>query len=104
VKNPSTEFYLNLSGNLGITVTKSISIVKPTRFTSFSKLFYFVVALYMFQTVLPSIIRSLRLYIQHQVYVKQILLIVSSGKEISISFPLTSSQQNLFDIYLMLYV
>jgi len=36
---------------------------------------YFVVALYMFRTVSPSIIRSLRLYIQHQVYVKQILLI-----------------------------
>jgi hypothetical protein len=30
--------------------------------------------LYMFRTVFPSIIRSLRLYIQHQVYVKQILL------------------------------
>ena len=40
----------------------------------FLKLFYFVVALYMFRTVFPSIIRSLRLYIQHQVHVKQILL------------------------------
>jgi hypothetical protein len=40
----------------------------------FSNLFYFVVALYMFRTVFPSIIRSLRLYIQHQVYVKKILL------------------------------
>jgi len=27
-----------------------------------------------FWTVFPSIIRSLRLYIQHQIYVKQILL------------------------------
>jgi hypothetical protein len=35
-------------------------------------LFYFVVALYMFQTVSPSIIRSLRLYIQHQVHVIQV--------------------------------
>jgi len=35
---------------------------------------FFVVALYMFRTVFPSIIRSLILYIQHQVYVKQILL------------------------------
>jgi len=51
-----------------------ISIVKPMRCTSFSNLFYFVVAPYMFRTVFPSIIRSLRLYIQHQVYVKQILL------------------------------
>ena len=49
-------------------------IVKPTRCTSFSNLFYFVVALYMFRTVFPSIIRSLRLCVQHQVYVKQILL------------------------------
>jgi len=48
----------------------------------------------MFQTVFPSIIRSLRLYIQHQVYVKQILLTAR----------LASIQQNLFDLYLMLYV
>ena len=32
------------------------------------------VALNMFRTVFPSIIGSLRLYIQHQVYVKEILL------------------------------
>jgi len=44
------------------------------RCTSFSNLFYFVVALYMFQTVFLSIIGSLRLYIQHQVHVKLILL------------------------------
>ena len=44
------------------------------RRNSFSNFFYFVVALYMFQTVFPSIISSLRLYIQHQVYVKQNLL------------------------------
>jgi len=36
--------------------------------------FFFVLALYMLRTVFPSIIRSLRLYIQHQVYVIQILL------------------------------
>ena len=50
-----------------------ISIVKPTMCTSFSNLFYFLVALYMFRTVFPSIIRSLKLYIQHQVYVIQVL-------------------------------
>jgi hypothetical protein len=33
-----------------------------------------IVAIYMFWRVFPSIVRSLRLYIQHQVYVKQILL------------------------------
>jgi hypothetical protein len=35
---------------------------------------FFVVALYMFRTVFPSIIRGLRLYIQLPVYVKQIVL------------------------------
>ena len=76
------------------------------RCTSFSNLFYLLVALYMFRTVFPSIIRSLRLYIQHQVYVKQILLTACWREQdgTSISFLLASSHQNLFDIYLMLYV
>jgi len=47
---------------------------KTNQMHNISKLFYFVVALYMFRTVFPSIIRSLILYIQHQVYVKQIQL------------------------------
>jgi hypothetical protein len=34
---------------------------------------YFELTLYMFRTDFPSIIRSSRLYIQQQVYVKQIL-------------------------------
>ena len=38
------------------------------------KFIYFGMALYMFRTVFPSIIRSSRLYIQQQAYVKQILL------------------------------
>jgi len=46
----------------------------------------------MFQTVFPSIIRSLRLYIQHHVYVKTD----------SADCLLASSQQNLFDKCLML--
>jgi len=33
----------------------------------------------MFCTVSPSIIRSLRLYIQHQVYVIQVLWLLASG-------------------------
>jgi len=41
-----------------------ISIVKPTRCTNVSNLFYFRMTLYMFQMVFPSIIRSSRLYIQ----------------------------------------
>ena len=41
-----------------------ISIVKLTRCTSVSNLFYFGMALYMFWTVFSSIIRSSGLYIQ----------------------------------------
>jgi hypothetical protein len=36
-------------------------------------LFYFGTTLYVFRTVFPSIIRILRLYIQYQVYVIQVL-------------------------------
>jgi hypothetical protein len=50
------------------------SIVQPTRCTSFSNLFYFEIKLYLFRTVISFIIRSSRLYIQQQVYVKKILL------------------------------
>jgi len=38
------------------------------------ELIYFGMTLHMFRTVLTSIIRSSRLYIQQQAYVKQILL------------------------------
>ena len=51
-----------------------ISTVKPTRCTSVSNLFYFGMTLYMFRTVFLSIIRSSRLYIQQQAYVRQVLL------------------------------
>jgi len=56
-------------------------------------LFYFLTTLYMFRTVCPSTIRSLRLYIQHQVYVIQVLWLLASRQP-----------QNLYGIYLMLYV
>jgi len=39
---------------------------KTNQMHSISNLFYFGSALYMFRTVFPSIIRSLRLYTQHQ--------------------------------------
>ena len=55
-------------------VSKWVSIVKPTRCTNVSNIFYFGMALYMFRTVFPSIIRSSRLYIQQQAFVKEILL------------------------------
>ena len=51
-----------------------VSVVKLTRCTNVSNVFYFGMTLYMFRTVFPSIIRTSRLYIQQQAYVKQILL------------------------------
>ena len=51
-----------------------ISVVKPTRCTNVSNLFYYGKTLCVFRAVFPSIIRSSRLYIQQQAYVKQILL------------------------------
>ena len=56
----------------------TISIVESTRCTNVSNLFYFGMTLYMFWTVFPSIIRSSRLYIHQQAFVKQILLYVQS--------------------------
>jgi len=44
----------------------------------FLKFIYFGIKIYMFLTVLPSIIGSSGLYIQQQVYVKQILLFAAS--------------------------
>jgi len=58
-----------------------------------SNLFYFGTTLYMFRMVFPSISRILRLYIQHQLYVVKVLWLLASKQP-----------QNLYDIYLMLYV
>ena len=69
------------------------SIVKPAICTIVSNSFYFGMALYMFRTVFASIIRSSRLYIQQQAFVKQILLSASSSR-----------QRYLFDKCLLLYV
>ena len=52
-----------------------------------SNLFYFGTTLYMFRTVSPSIIRSLRLYKQHQLYAIHVLWLLASGQP-----------QNLYDI------
>jgi hypothetical protein len=51
-----------------------ISIVKPTRCTNVSNLFSFGMTFYMFWTVFPSIIRSSRLYMQQQAFVKLCLV------------------------------
>jgi hypothetical protein len=48
------------NGNCKYSCTFLFLIVQPTRCTIFSDLFYFVIALYTFRTVLPSIIRSLK--------------------------------------------
>ena len=48
--------------------------------------------LYMFRTVFPSIIRSLRLYIQHQVYVIQLLWLLASGTKMEFHLGVASKQ------------
>jgi hypothetical protein len=64
---------------------------KTNQMHNISDLFYFETKLYMFRTVSPSIIRSLRLYIQHHTI--QVLWLLASKQP-----------QNLYDIHLMLYV
>jgi hypothetical protein len=59
---------------------------------------------YMFRTLFPSIIRSLRLYIQQQVYVTEVLWLLASGNEVEYLDPASKQTQSLYDIYLMLYV
>jgi len=66
---------------------------KTNQMHNISNLFYFGTTLYMFRTVFQSIIGSPRLYIQHQVYVIQVLWLLASKQP-----------QNLYDIYLMLFV
>ena len=51
---------------------------KTNQMHNVSNLFYFGTTHYMFRTVFPSIIRSLRLYIQHQIYVIQVLWLLAS--------------------------
>jgi len=64
---------------------------KTNQMHNISNLFYFVTTLYMFQTVSPSIIKSLRLYIQHHTI--QVLWLLASKQP-----------QKLYDICPMLYV
>jgi len=47
----------------------------------------------MFRTVFPSIIRSLRLYIQHQVYVIQVLWLLASGNEMEPQFHIVPARK-----------
>jgi hypothetical protein len=55
---------------------------KSNQMHNISNLFYFETILYMFRTVSPSIIRSLRLYVQHQVYVIQVLWLLAATKPV----------------------
>ena len=71
---------------------------------SISNLFYFGTTIYMFRTVFPSIIRSLRLYIQHHVYAIQVLWLLASGNEMFHLVPASKQPLELYDIYLMLHV
>ena len=52
---------------------------KTNQMNNIWNLFYFGTTLYMFRTVFPSIIRSLRLYIQHHTI--QVLWLFASGNE-----------------------
>jgi len=58
-------------------------------------LFYFGTTLYMFRTVSPSIIRSLRLYIRHQVYVIRVLWLLASGNEMFYLVPASKQSAKL---------
>jgi hypothetical protein len=51
---------------------------KTNQMHNTSNLFYCETKFYMFRTVFPPIIRSLRLYIQHQIYVIQVLWLLAS--------------------------
>jgi hypothetical protein len=67
----------------------SISIYfysKTNQMRNISNLFYFGTTIYMFRTVPLSIIRSLRLSIQHQVYVIQVLWLLASRNEMELSY------------------
>jgi len=52
---------------------------KTNQMHNTSNLFYFGTTTYVFQKVSPSIIGSLRLYIQHQVYVVQVVRLLASN-------------------------
>ena len=59
------------------TVHEEVRRVQPTR-CKVSQFIYFCKTLYMFQTVFPSIIRSSKLHIQRQVFVRPLLLPAAS--------------------------
>ena len=71
---------------------------KTNQMHNISNLFYFGTTLFMFRTVFPSIIRSSRLYIQHQVYVKQVLWLLASKQNRSQKFHFHSNTNQMHKI------
>jgi len=55
-------------------------------------------SLYMFRTVFPSIIRSSRLWTQHQVYVIQVSWLLANGHELEHLVPASKQSSNLYDL------
>jgi len=79
----STDFHETC--HCGPAVKEMLSFYSKTnKMHNISILLYFGITLYMFRTVFPSIIRNLRLYIQHQVYVIQVLWLLASGTEMEL--------------------
>jgi hypothetical protein len=54
-----------------------------------------ILSLYMFRMVFPSIIRSSRLYTQHQVYIIQVSWLLASGHEMELWFHLVPASKQL---------
>jgi hypothetical protein len=75
IKQKLTSTYLTFVGPRSIVI---YFYSKTIQMHNISILFYFETTFYKFRTVFPSIIRSLRLYIQHQVYVIQVLWLLAS--------------------------
>jgi hypothetical protein len=95
------QILIEMNPHLETKIIKNLTFIRPciiiyfysktNQMHNISILFYFGTTLYMFQTVFLSIIRSLRLYIQHQVFVIQVLWLLASKQP-----------QNLYGM--MLYV
>ena len=66
VKSATFSMKFKIEFDVHSAMRPNISVVKPTRCTKVSNLFYFGITLYMFRTVFPSIIRSSRLYMQQK--------------------------------------
>jgi len=78
--NPPVSNILSLCASLSM--INHILRVQPTR-CDFSQFIYFCKMFCMFQMVFPSITRSSKLHIQHQVFVRPILLPADSSQAVS---------------------